>query len=136
MYKTLFCLFILFVVHVNASAQKVQGQLVWTTNEVNKSVTFKNQPINNLFSQELPNLFLIRETYWKKIQPQFITAQATQRSFFCFSPESFSSDFYNYKLGWACKQEWKLEKATSIPIKLRLGSIEQVDFLEGKKTAP
>ncbi len=133
MYKTFFCLFIFFAVNINANAQKVHGQLVWTTNEASKSATLKKQAIINLSYKELSNLFLKQETYSKKFQPQFITAQATQRSFFCFSPSSLPSDFYNYKLGWACKQEWKLEKATSIPIKLRLGSIEQVDFLEGKR---
>ena len=42
------------------------------------------------------------------------------------------ADHYNQQLGWVCKQEWKLEKKTSIPLKLRLGSKEQVDYLEGK----
>lgn len=35
---------------------------------------------------------------------------------------------------WSCRQEWKLEKALSVPLKIRLGSVEQSDFLEGKKT--
>ncbi len=43
---------------------------------------------------------------------------------------------YNYlRLGWVCQKEWKLEKTTSIPLRVRLGSQEQVDYLEGKNSS-
>ncbi len=45
---------------------------------------------------------------------------------------SIRPSFYTEKLAWSCRQEWRLEKATRIPIRLRLGSKEQVDWLEGK----
>ena len=41
-------------------------------------------------------------------------------------------DFYSTHLGAACKMELQLEKQTKLPIRLRLGSKEQVDYLEGK----
>ena len=42
------------------------------------------------------------------------------------------SNFYSKGLGFMCKKEWQVEKATKIPFRLRLGSVENVDYLEGK----
>ncbi len=44
-------------------------------------------------------------------------------------------NYSNEQLGWVCRQEWKMEKKTNIPLRFRLGSTEQVDYLEGKRTA-
>lgn len=43
-----------------------------------------------------------------------------------------SADYYSCKLGFFCQQELKFEKTTSIPFKLRLGSVSEVDRMEGK----
>lgn len=44
---------------------------------------------------------------------------------------------YNYynSLGAACKAELKLEKATRIPFRFRLGSLAQTDYMEQKPHA-
>jgi hypothetical protein len=44
-----------------------------------------------------------------------------------------SPTFYCDNLGFFCKQEIKFAKITKIPFVFRLGSVAQVDYLEGKR---
>lgn len=41
-------------------------------------------------------------------------------------------DFITRQWGIFCEGEWKLEKKTGIPLRVRLGSLEYVNHLEGK----
>jgi len=44
-------------------------------------------------------------------------------------------NFYNQNLGYFCKKEVQLQKLTTFPIYIRLGSKEYVDYLERKPNA-
>ena len=41
-------------------------------------------------------------------------------------------DRYVKNLAFFCRQEWKVEKATGLPLRLRIGSLEHCNRLEGK----
>lgn len=47
--------------------------------------------------------------------------------------KSIPENFYLQNIGVICKQEWKFEKATKIPLRIRMGSLQQCNWLEGKK---
>ena len=52
-----------------------------------------------------------------------------------FSFRLLPQNFYNQSLGYFCKKEVQLQKLTTLPIYIRLGSKEYVDYLERKPNA-
>jgi hypothetical protein len=46
---------------------------------------------------------------------------------------SLPEDYYTQHFGIMCRKEWQFEKTTHIPLRLRLGSLEECNTLEGKK---
>jgi hypothetical protein len=53
------------------------------------------------------------------------------RKFTCFS-SILPDDFANCNSGFFCRQEIKIEKAVHLPLRIRLGSLEQCNYYEGK----
>ncbi len=51
-------------------------------------------------------------------------------------PNPFEIKSYRQPFSFFCRKEWQFEKATSIPLRLRLGSMEYTDYLEQKPNAP
>ena len=78
------------------------------------------------YSQSIP-------TQFKGIIPVKKHTDSTRNSSNYVSPSMLiSPTFYLSNLAFFCRQEIKFEKATKIPLKFRLGSVQQVDYLEGK----
>jgi hypothetical protein len=44
-----------------------------------------------------------------------------------------AQDYYTQHFGFMCKKELAIEKATKIPFRFRLGSLQQCNYLEGKR---
>jgi len=49
------------------------------------------------------------------------------------APPGLTQDYYTRHFGFFCKKELEFEKMTRIPLRFRLGSLEQCNALEGKK---
>lgn len=45
------------------------------------------------------------------------------------------ANFYTQNFGFFCKKELAVEKYLKVPLRVRLGSVQQCDYLEGKHSA-
>ena len=79
--------------------------------------------------------------YSPKIPPVYSNEIANSFKFFSNKQSAIliagqiPANFYLTQLGFICKKEWKIESATKVPFRFRLGTVQYCDWLEGKKGA-
>jgi hypothetical protein len=100
-----------------------------------RKFTTKQIGVNTRFHKFIIALMLIffahraSAQYQLRAQPHDVDSSAAQkRVIFKLSPDVYVKNF-----GVMCRQEWKLEKYLHIPLRVRMGSLEHCNYLEGKK---
>jgi hypothetical protein len=75
---------------------------------------------------DIPGLSLTaNNAFYKNYQPGKIL-------FTGFLAQPVPKNYYTRHLGLFCRKEWQLEKAVSLPLRFRLGSLEYVNWMEQK----
>ena len=80
--------------------------------------------------------YLVSGSKWKTIKSPPDQAHPSVINSSCIgSLKSIQTIPFNYhmqQLGFICKAEWKLEKISPLAFRFRLGSLDYVNYLEGK----
>lgn len=105
--------------------------------EKNVENFLKNAPVKPFNPQ--PAGYIIHHLKFPKnyfTQPELLNGSNSYRPRTMASSSFFSQKiFYPEQLSFFCRKEWQFEKATSVPLRLRLGSLEYTDYLEQKPNA-
>lgn len=96
---------------------------------------------NNFYSKITPKKFTeitISASFHKSSNKKPQPGKNNNKPVFLLNPVSctvISADFYTQNFGFFCKKELQFEKATKIPLRFRLGSLQHNDYLEQKPNA-
>ena len=122
-----FLFFCMIFVASAATAQNLHAPILQDKDFFNQHVTYKSFNKINIYTA-------FHQTGNKKNVPEKITVNPV----FLLSPASCSviaGDYYTQGFGFFCKKELQFEKATKIPLKFRLGTLQYNDYLERKPNA-
>ena len=126
--------FYLVVVLIFMFSSESSGQQLSVENFLKSSTTghfgdsvFLTRPSILKFSKNLNNSFS-----GQIAKKQVNSVNGGILSFKIYPGKSY---LYTQSQSFFCRKEWQFEKATSIPLRLRLGSLEYTDYLEKKPNA-
>lgn len=88
----------------------------------------------NILAQTKPTFNIKPSTLFKTDvlkERSALNLRSNQQAFTKLLP----ANFYTQHLAFFCKQELVVEKYLKVPLKVRLGSVQQCDYLEGKQAA-
>ncbi|MEM1215299.1 MAG: hypothetical protein AAGJ82_06425 [Bacteroidota bacterium] len=99
--------------------------LGWTS-----SVTGQSDPVAHLLAAPTVTAFLPVGSWWwetgRRPLPQYERPKQWATRY------SFAANYRVADLAFFCRLEVQLEKAARLPVRFRLGDVQQVDYLEGK----
>jgi hypothetical protein len=134
---SLLCLFFLFFVKQGLYGQKTARYLLCTAKETKMQTWTKKNVVKVLFpisnKPDFKPVFTPNSS-WFTIEKPLVNLQKhpTRRQLFNSEINTVPTNFFAANLGWVCKQELKLDKKITVPLRFRLGSVDQVNWLEGK----
>ncbi|MEO8823890.1 MAG: hypothetical protein ABI366_09960 [Ginsengibacter sp.] len=125
-----FCGLLLFIfIFINFSYAQSKEQTVASDgiNSLNNSLSFfKTKEIDSKLS--FLNFSSVEHKY---LSSPKIAVQPLE-NFNIVSSSILPGNFAACKYGFFCRQELKIEKATNLPVRVRLGSLAQCNYYEGK----
>ena len=99
----------------------------------NKFIIVDSLLPSNLYSVKFKKIIAVPpisyfRSFWGPSPPEL------KSSFNLLAP--VAKDFSTMQLGVVCKKEFEFEKKTSIPLRLRIGSLDYTNYMEQKPNAP
>ena len=90
--------------------------------------------VSGVFSQKIAKISAKNSLTYKQEKQSSRAFSAFSQPVVPIKPLApIQANYYAANLGFFCKQEIKFEKITKIPFRFRLGSVEQCDWMEGKR---
>ncbi|MEP6596459.1 MAG: hypothetical protein ABJA71_10965 [Ginsengibacter sp.] len=80
-----------------------------------------------------PTLLLPANRQLKSAPAIVLSKNENTNSFFISPVNVITSNYYTQHFGLICKKELALQKAIKLPIYIRLGSLQECNYLEGKR---